>query len=254
MRDRNDRWLPYLTLAVLGVCLGVASLRAEEKKGAITGKVDKPELVTAVTAIDRETDKKFPGKLDGKTGQFTIEGLPAGKVFDCLIDLAGARLEGVNLKVPRSDYEEEQPLTKEEAETIKKTVLSLNQFEDKVEVMTITGNIQHAAVLLNKVRTKPFVNSNPGEVIWRLELWRFEKPEETWVKVQDELFLVLYRERLQKSAFEKKSLTLDPALGGLRVTDKEPTVNVGSITLPSKEPGIGLRAEKTAKAETGKDG
>ena len=33
--------------------------------------------------------------------------------------------------------------------------------------MTITGNIQHAAVILNKLRTKPFYESKPGEVIWR---------------------------------------------------------------------------------------
>jgi len=81
-------------------------------------------------------------------------------------------------------------------------------------------------------------------VIWRLELWRFEKPEETWVKVQDELFLVFYRERLQKADFDKKALTLDPALGGLKVTDKETTVDVGKVTLPDKKPGIRLRSAK----------
>ena len=107
--------------------------------------------------------------------------------------------------------------------------------------MTITGNVQHAAVLLNKLRTKPFYESKPGEVIWRLELWRFEKPEETWVKVQDDLFLVLYRERLHKADFDKKALALDPALGGLKVTEKEATIDLGKVTLPDKKPGIRLR-------------
>src|SRR5262249_42682558 len=118
------------------------------------------------------------------------------------------------------------------------------QFEDNVEVLTIQGNIQHAAVLVHKLRTKAFINSQPGEVVWRLELWHFEKPDETWVKVQDELFLVLYRERLQKKDFEKKSLTLDGALGGLQVTKEKPTHDVGAVQLPSKEPGIRLRSEK----------
>src|SRR5438270_565836 len=75
----------------------------------------------------------------------------------------------------------------------------------------------------------------------------FEKPEESWVKVQDELFLVLYRERLQKAEFEKKSLTLDPALGGLKLTAKQTTADVGRVALPGKEPGIKLRAGKQEK-------
>src|SRR5262249_34691532 len=125
----------------------------------------------------------------------------------------------------------------------------LNQFEDKVEVLTIQGNIQHAAVVVNKLRSTAFINSQPGEVVWRLELWHFEKPDETWVKVQDELFLVLYRERLQKKDFEKKSLTLDGALGGLKVTKEKPTLDVGGVQLPSKEPGIRLRSEKSSRAK-----
>ena len=150
----------------------------------------------------------------------------------------------MNVKVPRSDYEEEQPLSKEDIATIKKKALELNQFEDKIEIMCVVGNLQHAAVVLNKLRTKPFVGSKLGEVIWRLELWHFERPEQTWFKVQDELFQVLYRERLQKAAFDKKTLTLDAALGGLKLTDKRPSVDVGKIVLPAKDPGIRLRPVK----------
>src|SRR5207244_589645 len=78
--------------------------------GTITGTTDKPATVTAITAVDRATDKKFSGKLDAKTGRFTISGLPLSAAYDLQIDFTGARLEGVNLQVPRSDYEEEQPL------------------------------------------------------------------------------------------------------------------------------------------------
>jgi hypothetical protein len=110
--------------------------------------------------------------------------------------------------------------------------------------MCVVGNIQHAAVVLNKLRTRPFVDSKPGEVIWRLELWHFERPEETWFKVQDELFQVLYRERLQRAVFDKKALTLDAALGGIKLTDKRPSAEVGKIVLPAKGPGIHLRPVK----------
>ncbi|HKB38113.1 MAG TPA: hypothetical protein VKD72_16825 [Gemmataceae bacterium] len=231
------------SFALLALFLLSAPARAFEK-GTISGTIDKPAHVTAVTAINRADDKKYPGKIDAKTGQFTIAGLPLGATYDILLDAGTARLEGVNLKVPRSDYEEEQPLSKDDIKTIKAKALELNQFEDRVEVMAVVGNIQHAAVILNKLRTRAFVNSNEGEVIWRLEVWHFEKPDDAWFKVQDELFQVLYRERIQKKDFDKKSLTLDPSLGGIKLTEKQPKADMGKVALPSKETGIRLRPIK----------
>ena len=225
-------------------CIATAWSAFAADPGSITGTVDKPEKITAVAAIDRASGKRYAGILDAKLSRFTIDSLPLEADYDCVIDFEGARLEGVNLKVPRSDYEEEQPLSKEDIETIKTKVLAMNKFEDVVEVMAIRGNIQHAAVLLNKLRTTPFFGSKDGEMIWRPELWHFEKPEETWTKVQDEMFIVLYRERTSKDAFEKKSVTFDESLGGQRPTAKQPKVDLGKVILPSAEPGIRFRAEK----------
>jgi hypothetical protein len=231
-------WLRLLPAAALLV--GALPAQGEET-GGIRGKVDKAGAVTAVAAIDRATDKKYPGEIDARTGEFVIAELPLGAVYDCILDVGPARLEGVNLKVPRSDYEEEQPLTKEDIEAIKKTALALNKFENEIEVLAVAGNIQHAAVVLNKKRTTPFYESKPGEMIWRLELWHFEKPDETWIKVQDEFAIVHYRQRLQKTVFDKKALTLDPALGGIKPEARGKNVELGTVVLPSKEPGIRLR-------------
>jgi hypothetical protein len=228
-------------MTALLIALIIVTATRGEDRGTITGVVDKLAQVKSVAAIDRATDKKYAGKVDAKTGKFEIGNLPLGARYDLLLDYGSARLEGVNLKVPRSDYEEEQPLKKEDLADLKEKAKSLNQFEDKVDVLAVAGNIQHAAVVLNKLRTKPFVNSQPGEVIWRLEVWRFERPDETWIKVQDELFLVHYRERLQKSEFDKKALTLDPALGGLQPTKEKPTIDLGTIQLPAEKPGIRMR-------------
>lgn len=232
-----------------------ASITAAET-GAITGIVDNPKLVTTVTAVDRtsgEKDKKYQGKFDAQTGKFTIDGLPLDCIYDVVIDYAGGRLEGVSLKVKRSDYEEEQPMTKEDVEAIKTTAKALEKFCDQIEVMTVTGNIQHAAVLINKLRTTPFYDSKPGQIVWRLELWHFEKPDETWIKSQDELFTVFYRERIQKSEYDKKSLTLEPKLGGLAVTSKLAAVDLGPVKLPGKEPGVRLRLEKNEKTSVEPD-
>jgi hypothetical protein len=113
-------------------------------------------------------------------------------------------------------------------------------------VMVISGNCQHAAVVLSKKRTTPFYESKPGEMIWRLELWHFDKPEDDWIKSQEYLAIGFYRERLPKSEFEKKSLTLDPALGGIKLTAKEKAVDVGKVTPSAGKPGVKLRAENKA--------
>jgi hypothetical protein len=226
-----------ICLLLLALPVGAA------EKGSITGTITNPKVVTAVTAIDRgdETDKKYKGKIDLKTGKFAITGLPVGRTYDVVIDAGAARLEGVNLVAPPSDFEEEMPLTKDDVTQIKKICKDLNKFENEIDVMVVKGNCQHAVAILNKRRTTPFYESKPGEMIWRLEVWRFEKPDDDWIKSQEELGIVLYRERLQKSAFAKKALTLDPALGGIKLTAGAKTKDVGKVTMPDGKAGIKLR-------------
>jgi hypothetical protein len=232
------RWL----VALLALGLGRA---AAAEPGVISGKLDRAGVLTAARAVNRdEPDKKYPGEVDVKTGAFVIKGLPLGATYDVVLEAGPVILEGVNLKVMRSDFEEEQPLTKEDVETIKKAALSLNKFENTIEVLGVFGNIQHAAVVLNKLRTEAFVNSNPGEMIWRLEVWRFERPDETWIKRQDELATVHYRKRMQKTDFAKVALTLEPALGGIELTPKQPEMELAPVAAPTAEPGVRLRSDR----------
>jgi hypothetical protein len=229
-------------LVMLLMLVPMLPARAAET-GSITGTIVAPKGVTAVTAVNRadEVDKKYKGTVDAKTGKFTIDKLPLGATYDVIIDIGAMRLEGVNLKVPPSDFEEEQPLTKEDRAAITKICKLLNKFENEIEIMTIVGNCQHAAVVLNKKRTTPFYESKPGEMIWRLELWHLDKPEEDWIKSQKYLAILHYRERLQKTAFEKKSLTLDPALGGISLKEKAKSIELGKVQLPDGKAGIKLR-------------
>lgn len=226
------------------VCvLAAACARARaDSTGTITGTVVKPPTAMRAAAIDRDSGKSYPGQVEAGSGHFRVSGLPLGKSYDLRLGKGDCWLEGIRLKVPRSDYEEEQPLTKEDIAKLTELTRSLNKFENKLEVLTVRGNIQHAAVLVNKMRTDAFINSAPGEMIWRLEMWHFERPDEHWVKVQDELFVVLHRERLQKSVFDKMCLTLDERLGGLEPTAARPAMDIARIEWPPAIPGVHLRA------------
>ena len=229
--------IPIPTLAAFLLACCHSPLHAQT--GIISGNASPADDVRAVTAIDRTTGKRFIGTIDGD-GRFRIDRLPLNAIYDCIFDSGGARLEGINLRVPPSDYEEEQPLTDDDQAAITQEITALNKFEDIVEVLAIEGNIQHAAVLVNKLRTRPFVNSKPGEVVWRVELWRFERPDETWLKVQDELFVTLYRERLPRTEFDKKKIVFSPVLGGILLSAKSTTVNLGVVHLPPAKQGIRL--------------
>lgn len=229
-----------LLTAVIVALLLMTNLLLAADTGTITGQLAGKPAAVKVVAVSRVDDQRYPGTFTSTTGRFQIAGLPLNKDLDCIVDYPDARLEGVNFNVRRSDYEEEQPLAPAAAQFIKERVLKMNVFEDIVEVLAVDGNIQHAAVLLNKVRTQPFINSQPGEIIWRTELWHYERPEEDWVRVQED-YNVLYRERLPRRQFEKKSLTFDPALGGLRLSAERPTFDLGEITPPPTAPGIHYR-------------
>jgi hypothetical protein len=235
-------------ISILLSCLLAQSTAIAAGKGTITGKVDQGAAVTSIVAVDRDApEKRHPGVVDAKTGEFTIKDLPLG-TYDVIIEIkGGVTLEGVNIKVPHSDYEEEQPQTKEDVAAVKKISMDLNKFENEIEIMGVFGNIQHAAVVLNKLRTTPFYESKPGEVIWRLEVWRFEKPEDHWVKRSDELATVHYRKRCHKDVYAKVSLTLEPALGGIELTEKQPSAKLEAVSLPDTKPGVRLRAPRPAK-------
>ncbi|VTS01739.1 hypothetical protein [Tuwongella immobilis] len=242
-----------LRLPVWGEQPGATADPAKTEMGEIVGMLAEPNRVKQIFAIDRsQIDRNLEkaariiieqGTMQ-PDGRFRIP-VAVGKRVDVVIDLRdGGRIEGVHLGVRRSDFvEADPPLTKSEAEKVRKVALKLNVFENEIDILSLTGNAQYAVALLNKRRTTPFYNSQPGEIIWRLEVWRFEKPEdaEYWLKDPEELFVIHYRERLPATEYARKRILLDAKLGGLQLTPSQKSIDVGTIAIPELKPGIQLR-------------
>ena len=230
-------------LTLTGLLFPLLACAAET--GTIFGLIEKPETVKNVCAIQRDDKPKtYPGKFDPKSGEFSIPNLPLEQEVDLVIDFGNGRLEGVGVKVKKTDFVDgDPPLIKADEAKLKEITKMLSKFEDVHEFLAVNGNAQHAAVVVNKLRTMPFYESKPGEIIWRLEVWFYEREEldDPWVKEQDTLFIVLYRERMQRTAYDKRSVTLDAKLGGLKLTATETKLDVGKVLLPEDKPGIRFR-------------
>jgi hypothetical protein len=233
-----------MLLLLQGACGGAAPAEGgeadrSEGEGLLVGRLEGAGGGAAVAAVDRRGQRRHAGSV-AEDGAFRIGGLRLGTPYDLVIDYQQARLEGVDLRVPPSDDEDEQPLSQEDCRELRERMLRLNRFEDEVECLAIEGNVQHAAVLVNKLRTRPFFGSKPGEVIWRAEVWRFTRPDDHWVKTGDELFVVLYRERCLRQEYDARAITFDPKLGGLSPTAETPVIDLGTIALPAPRPGVRL--------------
>jgi hypothetical protein len=66
--------------------------------GELVGTVRPADRVTAVSAAERDTEKKVKGEYDAATGAYTFKNLPAG-TYDVILETKVGRIEGVNLGV-----------------------------------------------------------------------------------------------------------------------------------------------------------
>ena len=217
-------------------------------QGALRGLLAPASNVTAVAAIARANDAVWPGVYDAASGRFEVAGLPLGTNLDLRVTYsAGARLEGVNLRPTLSEdaaVEDDDPLPDTELDDVCNRIRRMIVFEDIVGIVTATGTSRHVCAMVERIRSSPFYASKPDELIWRMEVWRFEKPEETetWTRVGDAAG-VLYRVRMSRAALHAMCLTFDPRLGGLCPTAAAPVCELGTVRLPDGTPGVWLRLD-----------
>ena len=236
-----------MTIRSLGAVLVVSLASASGALGGsirATVKADQP--IRKVWAIQREQTslgtmaKPFDGAV--LNGKLFVENVPPGR-YDLKFQFDQGTVEGWDANVPASDYVEEQPLSDEARQTIlkKMSTETASAFDDEVIVLDLQGNIQNAAVLLKRLRRRPFVSAGyrEGEWVWRADRWQWEDPEErNWVPNQETPWYALIRERLFPKDYEARRITYARHLGGIEITEETPEVDLGDILVPQPKSGI----------------
>ncbi len=238
--------------------LSIATIAEVSWAGGITAVVETKESLAGVWAMKRQAEHittsqekehdigMYSQPYEGRIieGKVVIENLPVPGLYDLQFQTkSGGVISGWDPNVPESDYVGDPALE----EVAKKKILAkqgaedFSAFSDRMWVLDIQGNIQNAAVLVMKLRTRPFVGGDyqPGEWVWRLERWQWENPEEdTWVPYRKRPFYALYRERISEKKLREKQVVFARHLGGIRLTDEHPAVDLGRIKIPRPIPGV----------------
>ncbi len=226
--------------------------------GSITGILDAKEPIRRVWAIERSPrhlkdtkgeshdigmyGRPHQGRADG--ARIVIEDLPVPGKYDLKLEMAsGAVIAGWDASVPESDYVGDPPLEAASKQKIFKKLADkqFSAFSDRMWVLDIQGNIQHAALLVMKLRMRPFVGGayKPGEWVWRIERWHWENPEDhTWVPYQERPYYALIRERLYEKDYRAKRICFARRLGGIALTGEQSAANLGRIKVPSPVAGV----------------
>lgn len=225
-----------LALAATGVALA----------DGISGVVANPGRCAGVSAIQRSvrggrlrfTETK--GEFDPRTGRFAIRGLAPGE-YDLRVHLKGGGwVDGADMRM-REDEQSGRPLTDEHRKMIDEVIENLPvAFMDTHRRLRIEGNGEFARVLVEQIRHRDYHSGTGGDIIWRVEVWKFEHFTGEWVRAQRG-WVVLARERVSDAGratmnheqFRNQTWLFDPALAGFRVEKGEPVQDV-QYEIPEK--------------------
>jgi hypothetical protein len=202
--------------------------------GSLSGIIENADKCKGVSALLREgfdprTPKVFTGQYDAATGQFKIENLPEG-TYDLRVYVEGGWMDGANLKLDPAERSD-QPLTEDDRKEILDKIANYpDSFMEVTRALAIAGDGKRAKALVEQIqiRYRPFhsgqaglPDGQAGDVIWRVEVWQYEKFPGGWVKKQ-RWFQVLSRvraptEEMPLEKFRNLYWLFDPALGGMAV-------------------------------------
>lgn len=198
---------------------GLTSIRGDNApggKGSISGRIRPAGEVISIIAFNREENRKYEGSIDVPTGEYVINGLPAGS-YDLILKTERCLIEGLQLYVPRRL---EEKLTVKDRKELERIIKSVEPFFNRKKILRLSGGGKYADVLVEQVRDKVYYYNSTGEkvhgkMIRRIDLWRFRKSGLRWVSLWNKH---LYREELSPdSPGRRMEYKFEEKFSGIRV-------------------------------------
>ncbi len=210
----GGRWI-ILVVAVGGVALlgSLAALVAQDGKvapppirppkvGRVAGAIKPGQDVRSLQLVSRQTGKAYQtGQRDPVTGKFLFNGLPGDAAYDLIVEHTdGRRIEGIDLSFVDARLlrlaaarrkqlglppEVNRPFSQADTDALLRFVADMTDFMDTRRVLYLQGHGKRATMLVELLRTREFVASK-DDVIWRVELWYFEKHAGGWQRVRNQ--------------------------------------------------------------------
>ncbi len=224
-----------LSCAAVCVAACIAALTLKEDtptasppgKGDVAGAVTPAEKVQRLLAVSRVTGKTYhPKSFEKKTGKFVFKNLPGDATYDLVLRCRDGRsIEGIDLeftdarllrlaarrrKELRLPPEPPHKFSRRDAEELLKFVRDMKDFMEIRRVLYLQGQGRRATMLLELMRTREFYSSK-GTVIWRVELWYFQRTGGGWEKLANQE-RVLRRERTTPQRWRKIHVEYYPRL------------------------------------------
>jgi hypothetical protein len=244
----------YLPLALAALLLvgaakvGQTPLAAPFGAVTLTGTISSDSPIVRIEAVQRDradvldisNDKTtpwvFPGQVDSSSGKFSIPGVPAGYDYDLILWTKEARWEGVDMRYYRP-VQAGDPATPDDLKQIVTFIEKTPAFTDFNVPLWIAADHDHASVIVEMIRTSSYHSGAPGSVIFRVELWYFERFYSGW-RVDEDISKVISRWRGASNALPDPWQYL-PDLGGISISEAG-KYNPIDVKLPPASPDHGL--------------
>jgi hypothetical protein len=225
--------------------------------GGIVGTITPAERIQSLELINRATGETWePDTFDEETGEFSFDELPGDATYDleilttdgaefCGIDLsyvdselmhlAQERRKAMDVELPTSE-----PFTMDDAELIAAAIAGDESFTDHSRYLYLEGQGDYATVLVELLRDTPFHDAADDVVIWRVELWYFQRINGAWGREQA-FNRVVDRRRLTQEQWNALVVSYLPEL---------------SVTLDrdGESPEVRFELPETVDPETGRVG
>lgn len=230
-----------ILLCVLGCTIGLPTAPTQPVKltedaptlgpptpGDITGRIAPVGDVALLKAVSRATGRSYlPDRFDRKSGRFAFRNLPGDAAYDvCIRTGDGRSLEGIDLgfvdgrllriaslRRKQLGVPEEPPhaFGPPDVKELTKYVTDLKDFMEHRRILYVRGHGRRATILVELMRTRDFHARKSDEVIWRIELWYFERHFGGWERTAN-VERVLERRRIPFDAWRKVHVEYYPEL------------------------------------------